>query len=69
MRSNTATRSPHEEIDAEGRAVRAWRITQLTRLGLSLPVAEAVADQVDWHDVARLVKRGCPPTLAVVIAS
>jgi len=30
-------------------------------------VAEAVADRVDWHDVAKLVQRGCPAALAVTI--
>jgi len=69
MRRSTAATPPREETKDEDGAVRAWRIRQLTSLGLALPVAEAVADQVDWHDVARLVRRGCPATLAVVIAS
>jgi hypothetical protein len=30
-------------------------------------MAEAVADRVDWHDVAKLVQRGCPAALAVAI--
>jgi hypothetical protein len=30
-------------------------------------VAEAVADRVDWHQVAKLVQSGCPVTLAVAI--
>ncbi|HXW45236.1 MAG TPA: hypothetical protein VEL03_10640 [Streptosporangiaceae bacterium] len=68
MRSHTATTSPAAEISGEEPAVHAWRIRQLTGLGLALQVAEAVADQVDWHDVARLVQRGCPVALAVVIA-
>ena len=29
--------------------------------------AEAVADHVDWHQVAALVRRGCPPRLALHI--
>jgi hypothetical protein len=28
---------------------------------------EEVADRVDWHDVAKLVQRGCPAALAVTI--
>lgn len=28
---------------------------------------EEVADRADWHDVAKLVKRGCPAALAVTI--
>jgi hypothetical protein len=30
-------------------------------------MAEAVADRVDWHEVAKLVERGCPASLAVTI--
>jgi hypothetical protein len=47
--------------------VHAWRVSRLARLGLAWPVAEAVADRVDWHDVAKLVQRGCPAALAVAI--
>jgi hypothetical protein len=47
--------------------VRAWRAQQLGRLGLSWIVAEAVADQVDWHALADLVEHGCPPALALEI--
>jgi len=47
--------------------VHAWRATQLERLGLAWPVAEAVASEVDWHEVAELVRRGCPADLAVAI--
>jgi hypothetical protein len=45
--------------DGEG-LVHQWRVTQLTRLGIPEPLAEAEADHVDWHQVARLVQRGCP---------
>ena len=48
-------------------SVRAWRAQQLGRLGLPWIVAEAVADQVDWHSLADLVERGCPPALALEI--
>jgi hypothetical protein len=67
MRAFPAAAAPHENIDREASSVHAWRVRQLTRLGLALPVAEAVADKVDWHDVARLVRRGCPARLALAI--
>lgn len=54
--------------DAHERAViRAWRTEQLRRLGLPRPVADVFADTVDWHDLAALVARGCPPALALQI--
>jgi len=48
--------------------VYAWRVEQLGKLGLSTVIADAVADFVDWHEVARLVHKGCPPELALEIA-
>jgi len=30
-------------------------------------LAEAYGDRLDWHQVARLVQRGCPPELALRI--
>jgi hypothetical protein len=59
--------APHENIDKEASAVHAWRVTQLTRLGLDWHAAEIVADRVDWHAVAKLVQRGCPVSIAVAI--
>ena len=44
-----------------------WRVSQLERLGVPEPLAEAYADRADWHQVARLVQRGCPPRLALRI--
>jgi hypothetical protein len=67
MTRYVATRSPAGDVDEEGYAVHAWRVDQLTRLGLAWQVAEAVADKVDWHEVARLVRLGCPASLAVTI--
>jgi hypothetical protein len=32
----------------------------LTRLGIPGALAEVYADRLDWHEVARLVQRGCP---------
>ena len=58
------------EIEKESEDVRiyAWRVEQLAKLGLSTVIANAVATFVDWHDVARLVEKGCPPELALEIA-
>jgi hypothetical protein len=47
--------------------VREWRAEQLEQLGLSRLIAQASAAIVDWHDVARLVARGCSPELALEI--
>jgi hypothetical protein len=58
------------EIEKESEEVRvyAWRVEQLGKLGFSAMIADAVASLVDWHDIARLVQRGCPPELALEIA-
>jgi hypothetical protein len=48
--------------------IQAWRAEQLSRLGLSRILAETFAGLVDWHDIAALVARGCPPKLALQIA-
>jgi hypothetical protein len=63
----TATMIRHEAIDPDGLLVHNWRVTQLERLGIPAPLAEAAADHVDWHQVAKLVQRGCPPRLALRI--
>jgi hypothetical protein len=47
--------------------VHQWRVTQLKRLGIPGPLAEADADNVDWHQIASLVQHGCPPRLALRI--
>lgn len=51
----------------ERRLVHAWRMSRLTGLGIPGPLAEAYADRLDWHQIARLVRRGCPPLLALRI--
>jgi hypothetical protein len=58
------------EIEQESEEIRvyAWRVEQLARLGLSTVIADVVANFVDWHEVARLVQKGCPPELALEIA-
>jgi hypothetical protein len=58
----------HEAInDGEG-LVQQWRVTQLKRLGILGPLAQAEADHVGWHQITRLVQRGCAPALAVRVA-
>jgi hypothetical protein len=57
----------HEIIDVEKSLVHDWRVAQLRRLGIPGPLAEADADHVDWHQIARLVQRGCSPHLALRI--
>jgi len=56
-----------EAIDQDGSLVHKWRAAQLKRLGIPEPLAEVYADRLDWHQVARLVGRGCPPLLALRI--
>jgi hypothetical protein len=56
--------SPHRD---EKLLVQAWRAEQLRRLGFSDVFADAFADFVDWHELAALVARGCPPMLALEI--
>ncbi len=54
--------SPDEDV-----LVHQWRAGQLERLGLARSVADAIADHIDWHEIAALVERGCPPQLALEI--
>jgi hypothetical protein len=55
------------EESAEDARTYAWQVEQLSALGLSSVVASAVATIVDWHEIARLVERGCSPELALEI--
>jgi hypothetical protein len=57
----------HEAIDRDELIVHEWRVTQLTRLGIPGLLAEGAASRVDWHEIAKLVQRGCPPLLALRI--
>jgi hypothetical protein len=52
--------------DGQG-LVQQWRVTQLTRLGIPGPLAQAEADRVGWHQIAQLARRGCAAALAVRI--
>jgi hypothetical protein len=57
----------HEAIGRDELLVHEWRVRQLTRLGIPGLLAERAASRVDWHEIARLVQRGCPPLLALRI--
>jgi hypothetical protein len=57
----------HEAIGRDELLVHEWRVRQLTRLGIPGLLAEGAANRVDWHEIARLVQRGCPPLLALRI--
>jgi hypothetical protein len=57
----------HEATNRTDPCVHDWRAEQLRRLGVPATLAEIYADQIDWHQVARLVRRGCPPRLALRI--
>jgi len=61
---------PEIALDAqdEDARVRDWRVDQLWQLGVPRLLARAFADDVDWHEVAGLVERGCPPLVALQIA-
>jgi len=47
--------------------VHNWRASRLRGLGVPGTLAEIYADRLEWHQVARLVQRGCPPLLAIRI--
>jgi hypothetical protein len=57
-----------EDTTDEELLIHAWRLEQLQRLGLPRTLAGAFAELVDWHEIAALVARGCPPELALEIA-
>ncbi len=61
------TAARNETIEREVRALHEWRVSRLKRCGIPSHLAEIYADNVDWHQVARLVGRGCPPLLALRI--
>ena len=57
-----------EAVGHDDLLVHEWRVRQLTRLGIPWSLAQAAAaGHVDWHQVARLVRRGCRPRLALQI--
>lgn len=56
-----------EERPDEELIVHEWRCQQLRRLGVPWALADRFAGIVDWHEIARLVERGCSPALAFEI--
>jgi hypothetical protein len=66
-RAGEPVMTTYQAAGGEQLLVHNWRVTRLTRLGVPGPLAEACADRLDWHQVARLVQRGCPPQLALRI--
>ena len=67
-RDVAAPEAPAPEGDGEDEAarVRAWRVENLTALGLPEADVAAIADRPDyesWHDARALVLQGCPAEL------
>jgi hypothetical protein len=56
------------ECSDEDVLVHEWRREQLQCQGVPKILADSFADVVDWHQIADLVGRGCPPHLALEIA-
>ena len=56
-----------EDTSEEELLIHAWRAEQLRHLGIPHALAETFAGLVDWHEIAALVARGCPPCLAFEI--
>jgi hypothetical protein len=63
----TKKNAGHEVIENSKTGVHVWRAAQLQRLGIPASLAEVYADHLDWHQIAGLVRRGCPPLLALRI--
>ena len=59
----------HDIIDTELDRVERWRTAELMRVGFpgDDAVALAARTDVDLHEAIELVRRGCPPDLAVRI--
>lgn len=53
--------------DDQERIVHEWRVQQFVELGFPIWLADIIAHRVDWHEIAALVERGCPPRLALDI--
>jgi hypothetical protein len=68
MKGRRTVMTTYQAGGGEELLVHNWRVDRLTRLGVPGSLAEVYADRLDWHQVARLVQRGCPPRLALRIA-
>ena len=67
-RTMTSPATCHDALGNDESLVHDWRVSRLTRLGIPRVMAETYADRIDWHQIARLVQRGCSPRLALRIA-
>ena len=56
-----------DAAEKEELLVHDWRVARLAQFGIPQSLAEVYADHIDWHQIARLVQRGCPPRLALRI--
>ena len=55
-------------IRSEALEVESYRLTQYARLGFSIyDGLLAIGQGIDWHDVERLLSRGCSQELALAI--
>jgi hypothetical protein len=61
--------TPQRRQTSEERAIVMWRLDQLRRAGFELADARVVATQrdIDLHAALDLVRRGCPPAIALRI--
>jgi hypothetical protein len=61
----------HDIIETELDRVERWRASELLRVGFPGDDAVALAARadVDLHEAIELVRRGCPPELAIRILS
>lgn len=64
IEETTSIELPRRDEDS---LVHEWRVEQLERLGFTRWLADVIADHIDWHEIAALVERGCPPRLALKI--
>jgi hypothetical protein len=58
----------YEQLGGELDKVVCWRFEVLAAAGFPIEVAEVLAEsQVDLHETVDMLRRGCPPELAVRI--
>jgi len=59
----------HDIVETELERVERWRTAELMRVGFAGDDAVALAARldVDLHEAIELIRRGCPPELAVRI--
>jgi hypothetical protein len=62
--SDRTAPTSHRTAISNGDSVHNWRVTRLSGLGIPGSLAGIYADSLDWHQIAHLVRHGCPPLLA-----